>query len=54
MEEMNMTLEDIAARQLKKAELVAQREELEHMLEQSKHQAGREFELYLSIFENPS
>lgn len=49
-----MTLEDIAARQLKKAELVAQREELEHMLEQSKHQAGREFELYLSIFENPS
>lgn len=54
MEEMNMTEEDVAARLLKKAELVAQREELEHMLEQSKHQAGREFELYLFIFETPS
>ena len=30
-----MTQEDISGRLLKKAELVAQREELEHMLEQS-------------------
>lgn len=49
-----MTSEDLAARLQKKAELVAQREELEHMLEQSKHQAGREFELFLSIFEAPT
>jgi len=48
-DEMQMTIEDMNAIAIKKAELVAQREELDHMYDCSKSGVGKEFELYMKI-----
>ena len=46
-----MTNEDIKAQTLRKAELVAQREELDHMYDCGKTAAGKEFELFMKLTE---
>ena len=44
---MLMTNEDIAGRNLRKAEMIGQREELDYMYEMSVNSVGQEFQLYL-------
>ena len=44
-----MTAEDIDAKNIKKAELVAQREELDQMYESGKQAAGKEFEIFMKL-----
>ena len=48
---MNMTNEDIEAQTYRKAELVSQREELDHMYDCGKMAAGKEFELFMKLSE---
>lgn len=48
-EEQMMTAEDIDAKNIKKAELVAQREELDQMYESGKQAAGKEFEIFMKL-----
>jgi hypothetical protein len=44
-----MTNEDILSKQFKKAELIAQREELDQMYEMGQNSAGQEFHLFLKL-----
>ena len=44
-----MTIEDIAGKNIKKAELVVQREELDQMYDSGKSAAGKEFELFMKL-----
>ena len=44
-----MTQEDIESKQILKAELVTQREELDQMYYTCKNGAGKEFEVFLKI-----
>ena len=48
---MLMTIEDMDAKVIKKAELVAEREELDQMYDCGKSGVGKEFELFLKLQE---
>ena len=48
-EEMLMTIEDMDAKAIKKAELVAQREELDQMYDCGKSGVGKEFDLFMKL-----
>lgn len=50
-EEIQMTQEDLNGKLIQRAELVAQREELDQMYESGKQVFGRDFELYLKLKE---
>ena len=46
---MLMTGEDMAAKEISKAESVAQREELDQMYDSGKSTAGKEFDLFMKL-----